>query len=92
MTDSETMKAHFDSHANMVVLGKCCWILSTSKEQAAVSGFVDDMGTLPSVPIVDAVIAYDCPHTCKTVLLVLRNALYIESMAVSYTHLTLPTT
>ena len=80
MNNSEIMEAHFDSHANMVVLGKCCWILSTSKERTAVSGFVDDVGTLPSVPIVDAVIAYDFPHTYKTVLLVLRNALYIESM------------
>ena len=49
------------------------------KERAAVSGFVDDVGTLPS-PIVDAVIAYNCLHNNKTVLLVLRNALYIESM------------
>ena len=78
--DVKTMEVHFDSHANMVVLGALCWIISVSQERAAVSAFVDDVGQLPSVPIVDAVLAYDCPYTAKTILLVVRNALFIKSM------------
>ena len=32
------------------------------------------------VPIVDAVLGYDCPIYGKTTLLVARNALFVESM------------
>ena len=32
------------------------------------------------MPIVDAAIAYDCPRSEKTYILIVRNALYVESM------------
>ena len=37
-------------------------------------------GTTSRVPIVDAVLGYDCPISGKTTLLVTRNALFVESM------------
>ena len=73
-------RTELDSHANMVVVGKHCWIISRSKQSVDVSAFADDVEGLKDVPIVDALLSYDCKRTMKTYLLVVRNALYIESM------------
>ena len=70
---------HLDSHANMVVCGRYCHILSRSGISATVSAFTEDVGTL-EIPIVDAVIAYNCPDTTKVWLLIVRNVLFVESM------------
>ena len=68
-----------DSHANMIVCGKHCHILSRSTINATVSVFANDVGTM-QVPIVDAVIIYDCPDTTKIWLLIVCNVLYVELM------------
>ena len=68
-----------DSHANMVVCGKYCHILSRSRINAMVSAFTDDVGTM-QIPIIDAVILYDCLDTTKVWLLIVRNVLSVESM------------
>ena len=71
-----------DSHANMCVLGKHCYLLSelSTARTVQVAAFSDSAGGLNNVPIVDAMIAYDCRRTNQVYLLVLRNALYIEDM------------
>ena len=42
--------------------------------------FSSDCSKLEAVPIVDAVVAYDCPHTLETFIIVVRNGFYIHSM------------
>ena len=74
-------RSELDSHANMVVLGKDCWIISCSNRSVDVSAFANDVGSLKSVPIVDALIAYDCKRTFKSYLLMVRNAPYIKSVS-----------
>ena len=71
-----------DSHANMCVLGKHCYLLSelSIARTVHVGAFSDSAGGLNNVPIVDAMIAYDCGRTNQVYLLILRNALYIEDM------------
>ena len=76
----ENKGTQLDSHANMVVLGKFCAILSKSGRTAEVSGFTQDIGVLSKVPLIDAALAYDCPIDGKTYILVARNALYVPSM------------
>ena len=76
----QIMRMHIDSHANMVVLGKECFILRIHKHKCKVLAFVGDVRTLQGVDIVDAVLAFDCPVTHLTILLVVKNALYIPSM------------
>ena len=76
----QIMRMHLDSHANMVVLGKECYILRIHNHKCEVSAFVGDVGTLQGVDIVDAVLAFDCPVTHLTIFLVVKNALYIPSM------------
>ena len=45
-----------------------------------VEPFSDELGVAKDVPIVDAALAYDCPYSGITYILIARNALYIESM------------
>ena len=58
----------------MIVCGRHCHILLQSGVNATVSTFTDDVDTM-NVPIIDAIIAYDCPDTRKIWLLVVRNVL-----------------
>lgn len=45
-----------------------------------VSAFSESAGGLSGVPMVDCMLSYDRPLTNQVFLLVIRNALYIESM------------
>ena len=44
------------------------------------SAFVEDVGTLQGIDVVDVVLAFDCPVTHLTIFLVVKNALYTPSM------------
>ena len=48
-----------DSHANMCVLGRHCYILSESGRNVDVGAFTESTGGLNKVPIVDAILTYD---------------------------------
>ena len=76
---SKNEGTYLDSHANMVVCGKYCHILSRSGISATVSMFTDDVGIL-QIPIIDAIIAYNYPDTTKVWLLIVRNVLFVKSM------------
>ena len=69
-----------DSHANMVVIGAQGTIIQKTRRYADVNAFSSDVGTMSRVTIVDAAIAYDCPFSGRTILMVARNALYVEIM------------
>ena len=69
-----------DSHANIVVIGAQGTIIQKMGKYADVNGFSSDVGTMSRVPNVNAVLAYDCPISGKTSLLVARNALFVENM------------
>ena len=75
-----TSRTECDSHANMCVVGKHCIIISRSGKTINVGTFSPSAGSLSVVPIVNAVIAYDCRRTNQTYLLVLWNVLYVEEM------------
>ena len=45
-----------------------------------VTPFSDDFGMMPEVPVVHAAVAYDCPITGATTILIINNALYIAEM------------
>ena len=63
----------------MIVFGADCFVISKSGKEAIVNAFSDQVGTL-TVQIVDAAIAYDCPITNQTFILVARNVLHVPSM------------
>ena len=42
--------------------------------------FDPSIGCVKSVPIVDAALAYDCPYTHETYVLIGRNVMYIKML------------
>jgi hypothetical protein len=80
-SDGIDSRTELDSHANMVVLGVNCFVFDTVHGRTCdVEPFDRTLGTAKKVPIVDAALAYDCPYSQQTYLLIVRNALYIKSM------------
>jgi hypothetical protein len=73
-------KTSLDTHANMVVLGKHCFVFEWSGRSCSVHPFSDALGTVKNVPIVDAAIAYECPYRLETYILLIRNALYLPTL------------
>ena len=71
--DDQMNSTQIDFHASTVVLGKYATIINRSGKSADVRPFSSDCSKLESVPIVDAVVVYDCPHTLETFMLVVRN-------------------
>ena len=69
-----------DSHANMVVVGKHSTIIAPTGKSCEVQAFSEECQTLKEVRIVDAAIAYDCEKTCKTFVLIMKNALHVPTM------------
>ena len=69
-----------DSHANMAVIVKQAFFFSHIGQYANVRAFTDEFKGIPKAPIVDAVIAYECPQSGQTYLLVVRNALCVPPM------------
>ena len=68
-----TGTTELDLHANMVVIGAQGTIIQNTGKYADVNGFSPDVGTMSRVPIVNAVLGYDCPISGKTTLLVARR-------------------
>ena len=73
-------RTELDTHANMCVLGRHAYIFEKSGKTCNVNPFMDGLGVAKDVPIVDGAIAYDCPYSRNTYILLVRNALSIPSM------------
>ena len=73
-------KTEPESHANMVVVVRHAYIMNLSDRTAQVSPFTPEYKSLKEVPIIDAAVAYDCPITDKSFILVFHNALSVPSM------------
>ena len=73
-------QSELDSHSNMVILGRNAFIFEGSGQTYNVRQFADELGVASNIPIVDGAIAYGCPYSRQTFILIVRNALYIKSM------------
>ena len=73
-------RTELDSHANMPVVGKNCYVLAETGKSADVSPYTPDYDAM-KVPIVDAAVRYDCKFTGQSYALVIRNALYVPAMS-----------
>ena len=45
-----------------------------------ITPFSDEFGMMPELPFVYAVVAYDCPITGNSTIIIINNALYIREM------------
>ena len=80
---SSSSRTELDSHANMVVVGSNCTVFDHTGKFCTVNSFAESAGKLNGVPIVDAVVAYDCPYSAKVYLLLMRNALQVSDIQVN---------
>ena len=65
----------------MVVVCKHALVTAHTGKTVEVQPFSPDCNTMTSVPIVNAVIKWTCPHTDETCLLLMKNALHVPSMS-----------
>ena len=70
-------KTRLDSHAITPVVGYNSYVWRDTGKTVNVNGFTKALGQLSSVPIVDAMIVYECPYTGKSYLMMINNALYV---------------
>mmetsp|Transcript_10819 Transcript_10819/g.15255 ORF Transcript_10819/g.15255 Transcript_10819/m.15255 type:complete len:529 (+) Transcript_10819:911-2497(+) len=65
----------------MVVLDKHSYVFDSSPHRTCdVLPFDPSLGAAQEVPIVDGALAYDCPFSCKTFILLFRNALHVSHL------------
>jgi hypothetical protein len=75
------MDCELDTHEDTCCFGKGAYIMSTDHHSCAkVSGFSVKLGKVISVPIVTATVAYDCPISFQTYILIFHQSLYIEKL------------
>ena len=76
-------RTELDSHADSPVVGRNAYILEYTAHTVNVHGFAEDLGNLQAIPVVHAIVAYDCPLTAHIYLLRIHNAIYVDSMNVN---------
>ncbi|CAJ1952671.1 unnamed protein product [Cylindrotheca closterium] len=72
-------RSELDSHANMIVVGSNCFVLSDTGRTASVNPYNPEYAA-KSIPIVDASLLYEDQVTGQEYILVIRNALHVPSM------------
>ena len=55
--------------------------MNDTGDRVTVEPFTDDIGSKSNIPVITGAVAYDCPQTNLTYILIFHQALYIESMA-----------
>ena len=68
----------------MIVLGSECFIFESTCKIFNVETFSTDLGNAQDIPIVDAALVYNHLLTNKTYILIICNALHIESMTLIF--------
>ena len=63
----------------MIFFGKYCVIVSKYGKEAIVNSFNDQVSTI-TFPVVDAAVAYECPWSQTTYILIARKILSVPSM------------
>ena len=62
-------RTELDSHANMIVLRKNSFVFESTGRICNVELFSTDLGMATNVPIIDGVLAYDCPYTSQVYII-----------------------
>ena len=78
-SDDNLSRTEFDTHANMVVVGRHAHILSKTGRKAEVQPYSPEYKP-KLIPIVDAAVLYECPYSGERVILVVRDALHVPTM------------
>ena len=77
-TSASNSRTELDSHDDSPVVGKNVMILYKTEMTVNVTPFSDEFGMMPEVPVFHAEVAYYCPITGNSTILVINNELYIR--------------
>ena len=79
--NDDISRTELDSHSNMVVVGNDCLVVDwINGKTCNALPFDPSIGTSTSIPVVDAALAYDCPFTHTTYILMARNVMYLKTL------------
>ena len=74
-------RTELDSHANMAVVGNDCLVVDWINGKTCYAlPFDPSIGMSTSISVVDAALAYDCPFTHTTYILMARNVMYLKTL------------
>ena len=76
----EIARIELDSHAMSPVVGYNAYVYRDTGQTIDVAPFVSTLGKLNKIPIVDAMVHYQCPFTHKDYILLIHNALYVAEL------------
>ena len=68
-------RAELDSHADTCSFGSTCLVIENTGRTVSVEGFGEELGQVHDIPIVQVAVAYDCPITSQTYVLLFNEAL-----------------
>ena len=72
----QQLRTELDSHANMSVVWRNCFVINYMGETVDVNPFTPDYKSLKEILLVDTELLYICEYTRKEALLILRNSLH----------------
>eukprot|EP00957_Ditylum_brightwellii_P209642 15362595-Ditylum_brightwellii.AAC.1 len=72
-------RTELDSYANTPCIGRDALVISDTRRVMEVNPFTPDYDAM-KVKLVDTALNYDCPHTDKMYILLVRNTLHVLSM------------
>ena len=75
-----TFLLELDRHADSPVVGKNAFILERTGKRVSVSGFADELGKPLLLDVVHAAVVYDVHNSSDSYLLIIHNALFVESL------------
>ena len=58
-------RTELDSHVNMVVVGKNCYVIDLTGETMDVCPFTPEYESLKKIPMLDAALVYTCEYNNK---------------------------
>ena len=79
-TDASEHPTDLDSHADTCVVGKNALIIHILNKKVNVTGFDPSLGKVKDLDLVSAALAYDCPETGETVILMIHQAVHVPTM------------
>ena len=74
-------RTELDSHADTCTVGKNSLITHVHNRQVNVHAYDPSLGSQQDMSIVNAAVAYDCPHTGEVLIFKINQAIHIESMS-----------
>jgi hypothetical protein len=78
--DDVTARAELDSHADTTCIGNQSMIIGTTYKTVRVTPFLESLGSVHRVPVVNAALAYDDPRSGETMILIFHQVLYFKEM------------